>query len=88
MKTSESKPTKERKIEQEVRKVIQSVALHGYDCVLAEKDIFKAVQKFYKEKLRKDLIAFDEWYYSEATTVMIVNMTNEQIIDDFLNTKE
>jgi hypothetical protein len=62
MKTSEPKPTKERKIEQEVRKVIQSVALHGYDCVLAEKDIFKAVQKFYNEKLKEELVRFAEWY--------------------------
>ena len=58
----EPKPTKERIIEQEVRKVIQSVALHGHDCVLAEKDIFKAVQKFYNEKLKEELVRFAEWY--------------------------
>lgn len=78
--------TKEWIIEQEVRKVIQSVALHGYDCVLAEKDIFKAVQKFYKEKLRDNLKAFNNFVLKleEEGKIPLI----DTCIDDFIRTIE
>jgi hypothetical protein len=49
----------------EVRKVLQSVALHGYDLICAESDIIKANKKYHEAKLKEELIKYDKWYWGQ-----------------------
>jgi len=69
------KPTRAEPIEQKVRKVLQSVALHGYDLICAEHDILKAMEQYRTEGLREELIKYvmkslklnkDESFIAEA----------------------
>lgn len=42
---------------------------------------------YHKEKLREDLIAFDDWYYS-ASFHDIKDLTGEQLVDSYLKQKQ
>lgn len=78
--------TPKRTIEQEIRKVTQSIAYHGYDLVLAEKDILKAMQEYaelyHKEKLREDILDMFKWM--EDLPGEELGNSDEYVTDKFL----
>lgn len=74
------------KLTQEVRKVLQSVALHGYDLICAEHDILKAMQTDHEAKLKEELLKFLKEYH---TSMFVVDLGNasidfEEIVDEYL----
>lgn len=71
------------KLTQEVRKVLQSVALHGYDLICAEHDILKAMQTDHEAKLKEELIKYDIHIYNHIHT----EETSKKFVDEYLKTR-
>lgn len=70
--------TAEQIFEQKVRKVLQSVLLHGYDLICAEHDIIKANKEFHEAKLKEELIKFAKWFNSSGLPLI------SSTIDEYL----
>jgi len=86
-KGAEDKPTRKEPIEQKVRKVLQSVALHGYDLICAESDILKAMEQYRAEGIREELIKFYMWLKDvDEDTTWRKNF--EMDVDKYLSNKQ
>lgn len=86
MEANDKKPTKE-----------EILAKHGYKCAIDVKDkdkfieafvnpLLEAMQEyaeqFHKEKMREELINYDEWFWNED----VWYNSHEELIDEYLKT--
>lgn len=78
------KPTKEEILKKHHKNA------RGHWVALTSNRALKAMQEYaeeyHKEKLREELIAYDEWYYSQSTFT-VTDGPSEKLIDEYLKTK-
>ena len=84
---------------QPFRQILQSVALHGYDIVFAERDCVKCAtdfatlhaqkiaDKMVEERLREELIAFQKFETKQKWTLRAINPP-EFYVDEYLKSRE
>lgn len=70
------------KTKQEVRKILQSVALHGYDLISAESDIIEAMQAYHEAKLKEELMLFLNWM--NEVQMDALGGADEILVDEYL----
>jgi hypothetical protein len=72
------------KLVQEVRKVLQSVALHGYDLICAESDIIEAMQFYHEAKLKEELVKYTIWHQDMMFKCHALEEAIEHGVDKYL----